>query len=218
MSPAATAKMHEARRVPHPTDNELMTNINGGDVESNLTMLRQRYGAAILGYVGGILRDEHLAEDVAQEVFAKVFFKSHLYRPDSNFRAWLFEIARNQALTALRRRRHTPKPVGSLELPHNDWGEDGGILENLPDERIDRQMEEREFMTAFATAVHSLPKSYSQVFELCVQQGVPYQEAAERLQIPTGTVAIRIMRARKRLYSQLAHHMDRVRRPPACLQ
>ena len=59
---------------------------------------------------------------------------------------------------------------------------------------------------------------YLDTGELCVRRGVPYQEAAKKLGIPTGTVAIRIMRARKRLYAQLSHHMDRLRRPPACLQ
>jgi len=210
--------MQNLRSTARQSDNELMALIDAGDVERNLDTLKRRYGAAIQNYVGGIVRDEHLAEDVCQEVFAKVFFKSHLYRPDSNFRAWLFEIARNQALTALRSRRNTPKPIGSLELSHHEWGEDGGILENLPDGRIDRQLEEQEFMMAFATAVASLPRRYAQVFELCVQRGIPYQKAAVVLGIPTGTVAIRIMRARKRLYAQLAHHMDRLRRPPACLQ
>ena len=200
------------------TDDQIMSQINAGNVESSLATLRGRYGRSILNYVGKIVRDEHLAEDVAQEVFAKIFFRSHQYRPGSSFRAWLFSVARNQALTALRSSRNTPTAVGNLEIYRQTWGEDGDLLENLPDRHIDRRLEEREFMTAFSEALSGLPEHYRRVFELCVQQGVSYQTAAETLGIPIGTVAIRIMRARKRLYRELAHHMGRLRRPPACVQ
>lgn len=200
-----------------PTDDDLMIRINTGEVEESLAILKSRYGQRIHNFVKGIVRDEHLAEDVGQEVFAKVFFKSHLYRPGSNFHAWLFEVARNQALSALRTRRLTPRPIGSLEMP-NDGADDGNPLEKMPAGFIDRRLEEQELMYAFSEAVEHLPERYRDVFELCVQQGRQYQEAAKALNIPTGTVAIRIQRARKRLYKELAHHMDRLRRPPACLQ
>ncbi len=66
--------------------------------------------------------------------------------------------------------------------------------------------------------IQDLPEPYQRVFELCVRQGRPYREAARILDLPTGTVAIRIMRARKRLFRALSHHLDRLRRPPACFQ
>ena len=62
------------------------------------------------------------------------------------------------------------------------------------------------------------PSRYRTVFQLCVREGRPYQEAADQLGLPTGTVAIRIMRARKRLFRELSHHLGRLRRPPACFQ
>jgi DNA-directed RNA polymerase specialized sigma24 family protein len=66
--------------------------------------------------------------------------------------------------------------------------------------------------------VAELPEHYQTVFDLCVRQGRPYQEAGKVLGLPTGTVAIRIMRARKRLFGALGKHLDRLRRPPACFQ
>ena len=56
------------------------------------------------------------------------------------------------------------------------------------------------------------------MFDLCVRQGRPYQEAAQVLGMPQGTVAIRIMRARRRLFGELGRHVERLRRPPACFQ
>ena len=135
-------------------------------------------------------------------------------RGEGSARAWLFEVARNQALSALRARTRLPRPVSSLATDE----EQKDLLDLLPDEQVNRPLEEQEFMDAFGEAVEELPEHYQTVFDLCVRQGKPYQEAAEILGIPTGTVAIRIMRARKRLFGTLSRHLGRLRRPPACFQ
>jgi RNA polymerase sigma-70 factor (ECF subfamily) len=198
------------------SDDALMQLIENGEADEGLRVLQDRYGRRILHFVRGLLRDVHLAQDVTQEVFEKVFLKSHLYQPGTNFRAWLFEVARNQALSALRARRRNPRPVSSLG--HGSQDDDQDFLESLPENRDNRDLEEQEFMEAFHRAVEELPERYRTVFTLCVREGRPYQEAAETLGLPSGTVAIRIMRARKRLFGELGRHMGRLRRPPACLQ
>jgi RNA polymerase sigma-70 factor (ECF subfamily) len=197
------------------SDDDLMLLIEQGDAERGLTGLQDRYGRRILHFVRGLVRDAHLAQDVTQEVFEKVFLKSHLYQHGTNLRAWLFEVARNQALSALRARRRTPRPISSLSGGEED---DQDLLESIPELRENRDLEEREFMDAFARAVEELPERYRTVFNLCVREGRPYQEAADALNLPTGTVAIRIMRARKRLFQALSRHLGRLRRPPACFQ
>jgi RNA polymerase sigma factor (sigma-70 family) len=92
------------------------------------------------------------------------------------------------------------------------------MLELIPCQSEHQDLVEEEFMAAFHGAVAGLPEHYRTVFELCVRQGKPYQEAGQLLGLPTGTVAIRIMRARKRLFTALEHHLGRLRRPPACFQ
>lgn len=195
------------------TDDDFVRRLQDGDTEAALTELEQKYGRRIYHFVNGMVRDTHLAQDVVQEVFEKVLRKNDHYRPGTNFRAWLFEIARNQALTALRSRQRLPRPVSSLPRT-----EEVDLLDSLPAEGVNRDLEEAEFMTAFHAAVNGLPEHYRSVFELCVQRGMPYQDAGRELGLPTGTVAIRIMRARKRLYAMLEHHLGRLRRPPACFQ
>jgi len=198
------------------SDDDLMAMIEFGDAERALEALQSRYGNRIHHFVRGLLSDEHLAQDVCQEVFEKLFLKSNLYRQGTNFTAWLFEVARNQALSALRSRRRSPMPISN----HCGCNQDGQqeILESIPEDRLHRELEEEELKQAFADAVEQLPDHYRRVFELCVCQGKSYQEASEILGLPTGTVAIRIMRARKRLFHSLSHHLDRLRRPPACFQ
>src|SRR5262249_5766094 len=141
------------------TDDELVGRINAGDVEASLTELRRRYGKRIYYLVLGILRDAHLAEDVCAEVFEKVFLKSHLYQPGTNFGAWLFEVARNQALSARRARKHVPLPVSGLEpAPHGPRGDDeDDLLQGLANPPEDNPTEEHEMMAAFDRAVLALP-------------------------------------------------------------
>jgi RNA polymerase sigma-70 factor (ECF subfamily) len=201
---------------PEPTDEDLVLRLQEGVPEAALTILEQRYGTRLQNFVHGMVRDPHLAQDVVQEVFEKVLLKHDLYRPGTNFRAWLFEIARNQALSALRSRQRLPRPISSLQP--TDASETSDLLESLPAQADGRELEEEEFMAAFHAAVADLPEHYRTVFDLCVRQGTPYQEAGLKLGLPTGTVAIRIMRARKRLFGMLQHHLGRLRRPPACFQ
>jgi len=199
------------------SDDELMTALNAGEVDVGVEELKRRYRVRVQRSIENVVRDRHLAEDLTQEVFARVVFKCELYRSGSNFKAWLFGIARNQALTAIRARRNTPLPMGSLDRsPHDEAY--NSMLEQLCGAYEDLSTQEREFMDLLSGAVDRLPGRYQDVFRLCVQEGRPYQEAATRLGIPTGTVASRIMRARQRLYHQLSHHVGRVRRLPACLQ
>ncbi len=199
----------------HLSDDELMARINAGDVEACLAELRARYGRRIHALVLGIVRDSHLADDVSAEVFAKVFRKSHLYRADTNFAAWLLEVARNQALSALRARRRLPVPISGLG-GGTDANADVDLLDGIAAHGADDAAEEQDLMAAFERAVDELPQSHREPFTLCAQQGLQYRQAAALLGIPTGTVAIRIMRARKRLYKALAHHFERLRRPPSC--
>ena len=109
-----TATIEAAHGTQTLSDDRLMADLNAGEVEASLRALKERYEVRVHNLVHGIVRDSHLADDVTQEVFTKVFFKSHLYRPGSSFRAWLLEIARNQALSAIRARRSTPKLFESI--------------------------------------------------------------------------------------------------------
>ena len=202
--------------LPNPdslTDDELVARLEAGDVEASLTEIEHRYRARVHCFVRGMVQDEHLAQDVTQEVFEKVFLKSHLYRPGSNFRAWLFEIAKNHALSSLRAKRRTPVPLSNYETD-----EDHDILANLTARPSDRTAEEHELMSAFQKALAELPEHYQLVFDLCVTRGMEYKQVAQHLNLPLGTVAIRLMRARQRLFRALAPHFDRLRRPPACMQ
>lgn len=209
-------ELHDRLDPAASTDEDLVLRLQAGETGPALTAFEVRYGKRIYHFVHGMVRDPHLAQDVTQEVFEKLLLKNDLYRPGTNFRAWLFEVARNQALSALRSRQRLPRPISSMQT--GDAAESNDLLDSIQAPAEARAMEEEEFMAAFQAAVSALPEHYRTVFDLCVRRGVPYQEAGEQLGLPTGTVAIRIMRARKRLFGELQHHLGRLRRPPACFQ
>lgn len=194
-------------------DEHFVAMLRAGAAEAGMAGILSRYAGRLFHFVHRIVRDPHLAQDVVQEVMGKVLQKHDLYQPGTNFRAWLFEVARNQALSTLRAHKRLPRPISALR-----GDTDRDVLERLQSEPEDRSLEEAEFMAEFARAVDELPEHYRVVFDLCVRQGVPYQQAADRLGMPPGTVAIRIMRARKLLFGALERHFDRLRRPPACFQ
>ena len=91
------------------TDDQLMAQLDAGETEPAITILRHRYEAAVKKLVHKIVRDRHTTEDVVQDVFLKVFLKAHQYQIGTNFRAWLFGIARNQALNTLRNEPYGPE-------------------------------------------------------------------------------------------------------------
>ena len=160
------------------TDDELIEAINRGQVEDGLAVLQARYGSKVRHFVRGIVKDEFLAQDVAQETF--------------------------------------PRPVTSLISV--GAGSEIDLLDQVFTDASNRDLETEEFMSAFEAAVRELPEPYRNVFRECVISGRSYQEVGDEFGIPTGTVAIRIMRARKRLFAALSPHLDRLRRPPACVQ
>ena len=148
------------------SDEDLVAELQAGHTDAALTELEARYGRRILHFVQGMVRDSHLAQDVTQEVFEKVLCKHDLYRPGTNFRAWLFEVARNQALTALRSRQRLPRPISSVQPVD---GPD--LLEAMVAPPEGKELEEAEFMAAFQAAVDELPEHYRCVFDACVRQG-----------------------------------------------
>lgn len=205
--------------VPEPVrlseDDLLLLRFTEGGDEGAFRELLGKYEARVHRYILGFLRDDSLADDVTQEVFLKVFLKHSLYQTGTHFRAWLFEVARNQALSALRRARRIPKPVTALNLCEDDKDPfEAHVVEAFDAPHLIEQ----EFKGLFQEAVETLPPIYREVFGYCVLEGHTYEQASLFLEIPKGTVAIRLMRARKRLFRALSAHIGRIRRPPACFR
>lgn len=160
---------------------------------------RGAYGELVRRYHGGVINvvyrlcgDAHLAEDAAQEAFIRGWLHLPSYDPRSPLRNWLYKIAVNAALDAL---RHDAKvsPAQLDELP---------LTAPEPDPETAAIQAERRHLVQ--RAVLALPPSSRAVLVLREYEGLSYQEIAGALEIPIGTVMSRLNFARRRLREILA--------------
>jgi RNA polymerase sigma-70 factor (ECF subfamily) len=188
------------------SDEELLQQFRRGHSEAFGQLVR-RYERELYGYLRRYLGDGSLAEDVFQNTFLQVYLKSGQYEPGRPVRPWLYTIATNQAIDALRRNgRHQ---AVSLDEPRADAGE--GELARLMEMLQSRgpspvesasTSERREQVRA---SVEKLPDFLKQVLILAYYQGLKYREIADILGIPVGTVKSRLHAALVKLQEAWAN-------------
>lgn len=181
------------------SDPELVSLALAGE-ERAFRELVDRYRARIYTFVLGIVKDREEANDIAQDAFIKVYASLKSYDPSRNFSSWLFKIAQNLAIDYLRKRRHEEisldAPLESLE------GEVGLQLASrgLDPDRVVEGLEINEAIEAAVAGLDPLPRS---AILLRHVEGKTYEEIAEILDVPLGTVKTHIFRARRLLREKL---------------
>ena len=186
---------------PPDSDENLLASLRRGEREVFGTLVR-RYERELFGYLRRYLGNDDLADDVFQNTFLQVFLKIQQYEVGRPARPWLYAIATNQAIDALRRRnrRIADRPADTVSSIDEE-GESRPLFELLPapcetpDEMADRT-EQRERVRE---TVARLPELLRQSVILVYFQGMKYQEAAEVMGIPVGTVKSRLHAALMKL-------------------
>ena len=186
---------------PPDSDENLLARLRAGERDVFGPLVR-RYERELFGYLRRYLGDDDLADDVFQNTFVQVFLKIQQYEPGRPARPWLYAIATNQAIDALRRRnrRLADRPADIISAPDED-GEPRPLFELLPapgdapPDAADRA-EQREQVRA---AVAKLPELLRQAVLLVYFQGLKYQDAADVMGIPVGTVKSRLHAALTKL-------------------
>lgn len=169
-------------------DNEILVQAASGNTGAFAQLVRQ-YRPQVLRVAYGIVGSAEEAEDVAQEVFIKVWNNLPRYRAQGSLANWLYRITVNVALDALRRKGN--------ELSLDDWQHDPA---ERPEEAILRSDEEERVRRALA----ALPPGARSALILREYEQLSYKEIAEVLQIPIGTVMSRLNYARTLLKERLA--------------
>jgi RNA polymerase sigma-70 factor (ECF subfamily) len=181
-------------------DAELVRRCLSGDQRACRDLVR-RYERPVYSVLMRVVRRSEDAEDLVQETFVKVFRALDRYDVERPFSAWIFTIASRLAIDHLRRRRvqtvslSVGEPGSSGEERTMDV-EDTGLK---PDEITSHHEEE----SAAAALIDSLPEHYRIVVLLRHQQDLSYEEIAEALNLPLGTVKARIHRARALLKDKI---------------
>jgi len=187
------------------TDQQVVLLARGGREAAYRELIR-RYERPVFALLFRMVRDRELAEDLSQETFVKALNAIDSYRPEFKFSSWIFKIANNAAIDHLRRRE-----LDTLSLdgsPHAGTPEamqatalQIGMRQESPLEAV----EARELGGAIEAAIGRLRPEYRSCILLRHVEGRAYEEIAEILSLPLGTVKTYIHRARNELRLALAH-------------
>jgi len=168
--------------------------------EDAFSQLMQKYGKALYHHIYRMVRTKGEVEDLVQESFIKAFSALSSYSSDFAFSTWLYKIATNHTIDYLRKRK---LPTFSIDKPI--LTKDGNLEYEVPDitYRPDRHVVADQRRQLIQEAIDSLPEKYHRVIVLRHQQEKSYEEIAQELDLPLGTVKAHIFRARKLLYKYL---------------
>ncbi len=191
----------EVNRAMPLSDDDLMCRFQEGD-ESGFLRLLERYQDRILNYIYRMVSDRHLAEDLTQEVFVRIYVNAGRYYPGSRFAPWLYRIASNLAINELRRR----KRWRYITINSNPSEEDRNVITDLKDENMidpEQSVSQIEASEEISRALEKIPEKYRIPLILRELEGYDYAEIAQILDIPHGTVKSRLNRGRSLLESIL---------------
>ncbi|MBD3179671.1 MAG: sigma-70 family RNA polymerase sigma factor [Candidatus Latescibacteria bacterium] len=174
-------------------DAQLIRRCLKGD-EKSYEKLLQKYRGPVFSICLRMVRNRDDAEDLAQDVFIKIFNILDRYNPSFPFSSWLYRITSNLCIDFLRKNKRT---VFSMDNPVS--GDDGDFERQFPSGDIgpEKEVELKEEMVILENAIQSLPEHYRMIVLLRHQEHLSYDEISETLGIPLGTVKARIHRARK---------------------
>jgi len=195
-----TEPRSEERRVISLSDEDLMAEAAEGN-ERAFTELVNRYKARVVNLVSRLLNDREASDDISQEVFVRVFLHRKNYRRGAKFSTWLFTIAANLAKNEIRRRKRRRNWTSLDEM--QETLRDSSL--QLMDPRANREgdVEVRQLQGIVGAAIATLPERYRVALALRDIEGLAYEDIAQVLRIPGGTVRSRINRARLMLKKKL---------------
>ncbi len=187
------------------TDQEIVALARAGHEAAYRELIR-RYERPLFSLLFRMVRDRELAEDLAQETFIKVLNAIESYRPEYKFSSWIFKIANNAAIDHLRRRElDTLSLEGSPHAETADAIEATALQIGARQESPLDEVAARELGGQIEAAIAQLRPEYRSCILLRHVEGRAYEEIAEILSLPLGTVKTYIHRARHELRQALGH-------------
>ena len=186
------------------TDKQLVARVKKGDSRA-FDMLVMKYQHRIMGLIGRYVHDADEVQDVAQEAFIKAYRALPRFRGDSAFYTWMYRIAINTAKNHLVSRSRRP-PGTDVELEDAEYYEGGGALREL--ENPENALFGDELKGVVESAIGNLPDDLRTAVTLREFDGLSYEDIADIMDCPVGTVRSRIFRAREAIDKQVREQLD----------
>jgi RNA polymerase sigma-70 factor (ECF subfamily) len=192
------------------TDVQLMLDVKAGDEESFALLLR-KYRTPLVNFLYRMVRDSAAAEDLAQEVFLRVYRARKEYAPSAKFTTWMFRIATNLALNSVRDNRHRQMEISMDQTV--DTGEDEQPRIEVPDRKptVEQELVARSRSDMILRAVHALPEKQRAAVLLHKYQELDYDEIARILECSESALKSLLFRAYETLRVELAPLVNSVR-------
>jgi RNA polymerase sigma-70 factor (ECF subfamily) len=194
---------------PNPdADAPLIERVKLGDTRA-FEMLVVKYQRRIERLIGRMVRDVDLVPDIAQETFIRAYRAIGQFRGDSAFYTWLYRIAVNTAKKALVELKRDPVVTESALASRDDDDETSRVESELSHgETPDAVLASKEIAATVNAAIEALSEDLRQAITLREIEGLSYEEIAELMNCPIGTVRSRIFRAREAIALRLRPLLD----------
>lgn len=186
----------------HETDFALMERIGAGE-HAAFRQLVERHQHAVIGTVAKMLGNASESEDIAQQVFLRIWKNAKRYRPDAKFTTYLFTITRNLVFNETRRKTRK-KEISSDEREENS----NLTVEANPDRQPDAELLQAELQHAVDAAIASLPETQRMAVVLRRYEQLSYEEIGESLDLSVSAVKSLLFRARTNLREALAGYLE----------
>lgn len=196
---------------PHAADSDVMLveRAVAGD-QAAFELLVIKYQRRIQRLIGRMVRDVDLVEDIAQETFIRAYRALHQFRGDAQFYTWLYRIAVNTAKKfLLELKRDVTVSEASFKLNEDGDETSGHRNEPISDETPESVLAAKEIGNAVNAALESLPDDLKQALTLRELEGLSYEDIADVMGCPIGTVRSRIFRAREAISAKVKPMLEK---------
>lgn len=183
-------------------DLALMADVARGD-ENAFAKIVEKHQPAVLGTVAKMTNQSPDTEDIAQQVFIRLWKSAERYQPTAKFTTFLFTITRNLVFNATRKK--SGKNESSFDALEENWGQ--SIEDKNSDSRPDKSIEQNELRQEIDRAISSLPEKQRLAVILRRYEKMPYEEIASTLEITVPAVKSQLFRARTALRESLGRYL-----------
>ena len=212
--PTVVTSMSKLPDLSEASDQEVVASARRGRQDAYDELVR-RHRRSVFALILRLVRDLDLAEDLTQDVFVKAFSELESHRPESNFSSWILKIANNRAVDHLRR-EHRLKRRGLDTVPLEPTPDASsprrlmaaGLRAALSNTPTPTPLNTRALAPALDEALGRLKETYRRCFILREIEGRSYEDIAEILDLPVGTVGSCLTRARRELLAVIGPLRD----------
>ena len=189
-------------------DHDLVQRVQAGD-SAAFRELFDKYHRRAFAVAMGVVKNQDDALDAVQEAFVKVHKNIHKFQGSSSFYTWLYRIVMNASIDHVRKKSRR-KSLDFDEYALHEQSAvagDGALVPNITDANPGKAALRRELGSAIQGALAELPEHHRAVIVLREIEGMSYEQMADTLEVPKGTVMSRLFHARKKMQAALAPYL-----------